>query len=120
MEGREVLAQVNRQRTRGHQFIKWWRREHDFLNFELLDDFEAQMGEREERIKWLEGFELLSTEQMWEELQSRFPERVSREKRTKGEFLVWRRPGRGVQECLFTPENIMVVFDAETRGNVID
>ncbi len=117
MEGREILTQVNRQRSRGHRFIKWWQREHDFLNFELLDDFDTHV---EDQIKWLEGFELLTTEQMWEELQSRFPERVSREKRTKGEFLVWQRPGRGVQECQFTPENIMVVFDAETRGNVID
>ena len=117
MEGQEILAEVNRQRTRGHRFIKWWRREHDFLNYELLDDFDARP---DERIKWLEGFELLNTEQMWDELQHRFPERVSRETRTKGEFLVWRRPGHDVQECPFTAENIMVVFDAETRGSVID
>ncbi|MFA5516052.1 MAG: hypothetical protein WDA20_07155 [Desulfuromonadales bacterium] len=117
MEEKEILTEVNRQRTPDHRFIKWWRREHDFLNFELLAEFDAH---REERIKWLEGFELLDTEQMWQELQHRFPERVSREKRTKGEFLVWQRPGREPRECLFTPENIMTLFNAGTRGNVID
>ena len=117
MEERDILMDVERQRTPRHQFIKWWRREHDFLNFELLDRFEEN---KEERIKWLEGFELLDTEQMWQELQHRFPQRVKREKRTKGEFLVWHRQGGQTRECFFTPENIMAVFDVETRGNVID
>lgn len=118
MEGPKILDAVNRHRAPDHTFIKWWRREHDFLNFELLDRFEEQM--RNDRIKWLEGFELLETEQMWEELKNRFPDRIFREKRTRGEFLVWHRPDQEPRECLFTPENLMVIFDTETRGNVID
>lgn len=118
MEGPKVLQEVDRQRAPTHTFIKWWRREHDFLNFELLERFEEEI--RDDRIKWLEGFELLDTEEMWRELKDRFPERVFREKRTKGEFLVWHRKEGETRECFFTPENIMTVFDVETRGNVID
>ncbi len=117
MEEKSIQDEIDRQRTPAHRFIKWWRREHDFLNFELLSEFEAH---RDERIKWLEGFELLDTEQMWQELKHRFPQRVSREKRTRGEFLVWHRAGGEPRECLFTPENILSVFNAETRGDVID
>lgn len=117
MKEETVLDEVNRQRSPDHRFIKWWRREHDFLNFELLSEFEAH---GEEGINLLEGFELLDTEEMWEELHRRFPDRVSREKRTKGEFLVWHRPDRETRECPFTPENLITIFNSETRGVVID
>jgi hypothetical protein len=119
MDGRAILAQVERQRLPGHRFIKWWQREHDFINFELLSAFEERIRHDGE-INLLEGFELLDTEQMWNELRQRFPDRVAREKRTKGEYLVWRRPGKDTRECHFSPENLMTVFDVETRGVVVD
>lgn len=119
MEDRNILADVESQRLPRHNFIKWWQREHDYLNFDLLDRFEERLRQNG-GINLLEGFELLDTEQMWEELHRRFPDRVAREKRTKGEFLVWRRPGKDIRECLFTPENIMTVFDVETKGRVVD
>lgn len=119
MEGGLIRTEFERRRLPGHCFVKWWQREHDFLNFELLDRFEERL-KRNGGINLLEGFELLDTEQMWQELHHRFPDRIARERRTKGEFLVWRRPGKDTRECLFTPENIMAVFDAETKGWVVD
>jgi hypothetical protein len=119
MESRDIMQEMNQRRGADHTFIKWWRREHDFINFELLEHFEQRLS-REEGIKWMEGFQLLDTEQMWQELQNHFPDRVSREKRHEGEVLVWRRPGKEEQVCLFTPENLMTVFDVESRGVVID
>lgn len=119
MESRDVMDQVRNRRTADHRFIKWWRREHDFLNFDLIDRFEERLPQ-ETGIKWLEGFDLLNTEQMWSELQKRVPERVRREKRRSGEVIVWDRGEEGEQVCPFTAENVMVVFNVETRGNVID
>lgn len=120
MEALHILEQVQQLRTPDHRFIKWWQREHDYLNYELLDRFDERIRS-EEGINWLEGFELLDTEQMWEELHRRFPDRVQREKRTRaGDVLVWNRPGREEEVCPFTPESIMTIFDVETRGRVVD
>ncbi len=119
MESRDIRQELENRKGAEHMFIKWWRREHDFVEFELLDRFESQLA-KEEGIKWLEGFQLLDTEQMWQELHSHFPDRVRREKRREGEVLVWSRPGKDDQVCRFTPENLMTIFDVESRGVVVD
>lgn len=120
MEPNQIIEQVGRMRSTDHRFIKWWQREHDYLHFELLDRFEERLRTEEEGIKWLEGLELLDIEEMWEEVQRRFPDRVRREKRTlSGEVVIWNRPGKGEQTCPFTAESLMTIFDVETRGRVV-
>ncbi len=119
MESRDIRHELDNRRGADHTFIKWWRREHDFVDFELLDRFEERLA-KEEGIKWLEGFQLLDTEQMWQELHNHFPDRVRRENRREGEVLVWNRPGKDEKVCRFTPENLMTIFDVETRGVVVD
>ena len=119
MEQGELHDLIIRQRQPAHRFIKWWRREHDFLNFELLDQFLE--GLDDQTVQMLEGFELLDTEEMWQELQHRAPEHVSREHRNSGDVILWDRETKEKSEvCPFNPDSIMTIFDVETRGNVID
>lgn len=119
MKMENLREEINQKRQDDHAFIKWWRREHDFLNFELLERFLDH--DDEEDVKWLEGYELLTTDQMWQELKDRAGDRVERIKRTKaGDIISWQRKEKGEQTCPYSPESIMTIFDVETRGNVID
>jgi hypothetical protein len=121
MKGNELRDRIRQERRETQFFIKWWRREHDFMYFELIDDLLAQVTDDQE----FEGFELLTMEQMWEHLQTIDAEHLSRERRTHGEVVIWRRPDREeagaekIEICPFTPKSLMTIFDVETRGMVI-
>ncbi len=117
--GREIRTEIARRRSGEHKFIKWWRRENDFADFELLDEFLARVREEEH----FEGFELLDMEDMWEVLQAHTEGRVHREKRRDREMVVWERPQKQgaarIQECLYAPDSLLSILNVETRGNVI-
>ena len=116
MKGSQILRELKERDIGDKRFIKWWRRENDFVDYELIEHFTRDVSEDQD----FAGYELLDTEQMWQALQGQAGERVRREKRTQGEFLLWEKEEGEVQECPFTPKNVIAVFDAETRGNVID
>ncbi len=115
MKGQEILRLIDARRRENSRFIRWWRKENDFVDYELLTDFLHRLQAGEE----FAGFELLDTEQMWALLQKIAGARVRREHRTKGDYLVWSR-GRGrdreTLELVFSDESIMHVFNEETRG----
>jgi hypothetical protein len=121
MKGQELRDRIRQERRETQFFIKWWRREHDFMYFELIDDLLAQVTDDQE----FEGYELMDMEQMWAHLQKIEPEHLSRERRTHGEMIVWKRSdpkqegGEKTEVCPFTPKNLMTIFDVETRGMVI-
>jgi hypothetical protein len=120
MMGNEIRQEVMKRRNDSHEFIKWWRREHDFMYFELLDEFLEKLTDEQE----FEGFDLLDMEEMWSHLHSLDPEHLARERRTRGgEVIVWERPDREeadrIHTCPFTPKSLMAIFNAETRGMVI-
>ncbi|TYO95442.1 hypothetical protein EDC39_11919 [Geothermobacter ehrlichii] len=114
MNGNEILQSISASRTENSRFIRWWRKENDFVDYELLTDFLHRLQAGEE----FAGFELLDTEQMWELLQKIAGDRVRRELRTKGDYLVW-TGGKGTEretlELVFSDESIMHVFNEETR-----
>jgi hypothetical protein len=118
MKGNELRDRIRRERRETQFFVKWWRREHDFMYFELIDDLLAQVTDEQE----FEGYELMTMEQMWEHLQTIDAEHLSRERRTQGEVVIWRREQDGEEKtevCPFTPKNLMTIFDVETKGMVI-
>lgn len=117
MEKSEMMEQIRRMRQPEHRFIKWWRREHDFLNYDLIEKF---LGEIDQRgVDMIENFELLATDQMWRELEQRASGHVQLEHRTHGDVIVWEHDD--TEEVRpYNPETIMSIFDVETRSNVID
>ncbi|WP_305042612.1 hypothetical protein [Geoalkalibacter sp.] len=116
MNGKQIAEQIARVRTDKDRFIRWWRKENDFIDYDLIARFLDNLNEEDE----FSGFELLDTETMWQTLEARIPERVSRDKTKAGEMIYWKRPGKDDQSCPFSPESIMTIFDVETRGNVIE
>jgi len=118
MNKQQILNEVSVRRREESRFIRWWRKENDFVDYELLDHFVAHLPGQIE----LGGFELLTTDQMWQAMQRLLGPRVGREKRTTGDVLIL-QPTRGepagVEESPFTPENMIRIFDRETRGNTI-
>ncbi len=118
MDGSQLREQISRERRPDQQFIKWWRREHDFMNFELIDQFTRKLDA--EDIKWLEGYELLNMDALWTELEKRAPGSALRQKR-RGQEVIVRNPGRPEENVFpLTPEVLMNIFDEETGGDVID
>lgn len=116
MNGKEIAQEIKQKRQPEHQFIRWWRAEHDWVNYELVDNFLEKASEDEE----MDGYELVDIEAVWQALKERVGDRVRREKRTQGEQIVWQRPDRPDQTCPFNAESVMTVLDVETRGNVIE
>ncbi|MDO3376906.1 hypothetical protein [Geoalkalibacter halelectricus] len=116
MNGLQIAEEIKRTRTDQQHFIRWWRRENDFVDYQLIERFLETASEDDE----FEGFELLDVESMWETLENKVDGRVQRDKRKAGEMIVWQRPGKEDQTCPFSPESIMTIFDVETRGNVIE
>ncbi|HEX9874134.1 MAG TPA: hypothetical protein VGA43_07210 [Deferrimonas sp.] len=116
MTGSDILRQVKENRNPRLCFIKWWRKEQDFLNFEEIDEFIQKARPDEE----FEGYELLDMEQVWAFLRERELGNIHRETRTSGrEVIVWNRPGKS-QECPFNPASLMTILNVESRGTVID
>lgn len=118
MTGDEIKTAITLQQDANTHFIKWWRKENDFVDYELLDSF----LERLEPGQKFSGFELLDLDQMYEVLQ-RWPKvKVSLEHRTHGDFLRWQPSGQDqgpVVELPYTAASLMHVFDSETRGDTI-
>ena len=120
MKGSEVVHELTGQDTGERCFIKWWRRENDFVDYELVDSFIEQARTDQD----FAGYELLNLQQMWETLQRSTAGHVTREKRGQREVIVWtHREASGKENtevCNFTPQTVMAIFDVETRGNVLD
>jgi len=120
MTGKELFKELDQQRKDSHQFIKWWRKENDFVDIELLDSFCETVKAGDE----FEGFELLDMEQLWEIVKRLCGGRVTRSKQDGHEIISWERlDSQGAKRnisCSFAPEFLMQIFDVETRGNYIE
>jgi hypothetical protein len=119
MDGIEVVRLLDERREDGHHFIKWWRKENDFVDIELIDSFRATVKAGD----IFGGFELLDMEQLWAIVADLCPGRVSRRAFDGHESIVWDRlDKKGVARsirCSFAPEFLIQVFDVETKGNYI-
>lgn len=116
MTGKEVLQQIATSRTGDHQFIKWWRKEEDWLDFDVIDTFVANTGDAEE----IGGFTLLGAKEMWDYLEKVAPGRVMKTQKGGADLVAWRKKSGEELECPCTPQSLIDIFDAETGGNYID
>ncbi|HKK01374.1 MAG TPA: hypothetical protein VJ955_04325 [Desulfuromonadales bacterium] len=120
MNGKEIKAQINHQRTSTHCIVKWWRKENDFVDYELLDRFLEACKPDEEFAE----FELLNLEQMWTVLAGATRDKMEREPRRGKEVVVWQRVDskgqKEFREFPFAAEPLLEVFDEITKGNVIE
>jgi len=116
MIGNEILKQIKERRAADHRFIKWWRKEEDWLDFDLLDAFIANIDPTEE----LGGFDLLTMDEMWENLEKVTSSRVEREKKRGEDVIVWRNKAGEERVCPYNAESMMTIFDVETHGDVVD
>lgn len=118
MRGREITSEVAKLRTDEHSFVKWWRKENDFLDYDLIDRFINNIDHAEE----IEGLELLTLDEMWETVEHICGNRVKLERSTKGEQVEWTHKGKNGthhEVCIYSPETLMNIFDIETRGNPV-
>ena len=104
----------------GKEFIKWIRKENDFVDFDLIDRF-LKMAESNYEIA---DFELLHKDEMWKILKDCKPSGLRRSRSTKGEKIEWRHQGKDGREhtysCPYTAKAIMSIFDTETGGDTLE
>jgi hypothetical protein len=119
MRGQEAIATLSDRRTEEHRFVRWWRKEEDFLDYDLIDRFVENTGGTEE----IGGIDLLTMDDMWNEVRRVGGSRVTLLHGTDGDKVEWTHKGKtGVQKntCAFTPETLMEIYDVETKGNAVD
>jgi hypothetical protein len=119
VRGREILKTLSERRTADDRFVRWWRKEEDFLDYDLIDRFVANSTDDEE----IGGIDLLTMDDMWRLVKKVGGTRVKLVHDTKGDRVEWdHKTGSGVKThvCSYTPETLMTIFDAETHGNPVD
>lgn len=118
MRGYEIYTALEKLRSDEHRFVKWWRKENDFVDYDLIDRFRNNAEHAEE----IAGFDLLTMDEMWDAVKRVVGNRVKLIKDQKGEVLEWDhlgKEGKHTEVCAYTPEAVMHIFDVETRGNPI-
>jgi len=119
MTGYEIRQKLMDADSGERCFIKWWRKENDFADYELLEHFLQQV----EPEQTFEGYELLSMEQMWRELKNIDPQNIWMEHKKDGEVLHWQHydsDGRVREDVYrYSPEVLMAIFDQETQGDTL-
>lgn len=119
MRGREIITALEERRNEEHRFVKWWRKEEDFLDYDLIDRFVENTGGTDE----IGGIDLLTMDEMWDEVRRVGGSRVKLLQGKEGDTVEWVHKGKtGLRTnvCAFTPETLMEIYDVETRGNPVD
>jgi len=120
MKAIDIVKEVKKHSDKEKIFIKWWRKENDFADYDLVDTFLKNIKKDHE----FAGYELLDKEQMWGVLQAHCADHVALDKKRGQDVIIWDHEtseGEHRQDvCAFTPESMMLIFDVETRGDVID
>lgn len=119
MKESDVLKMIHEQRSENHHFVKWWRKEEDFLDYDLIERFVENAAGNEE----IGGVELLTMDDMWSELKRIGGTRIKLLRDPSGDKIEWlhkEKTGTRTEVCEYTPETLMVIFDVETKGNPVD
>jgi hypothetical protein len=123
MQGYELVKEIEQERTAHSDriFIKWWRNEEDFIDFDLVSRFLENLNYSSD----ISGFELINQDQMWKAVESRAKGKVTKVQRDGRWVVLWSPPaGAEVEnpctECPYTPETLLKILDAETGDNYID
>ncbi|RNC67468.1 MAG: hypothetical protein ED859_14665 [Desulfuromonadales bacterium] len=118
MRGSEIKRMLTENVRSEHRFVRWWRKENDFFDYDLIDRFLEGVSSGEE----IGGIELLTMDEMLEELRRVSGNRVTVVHGEAGDSVKWIHGGSGgerVDVCMYTPEALLTIYDAETRGNPV-
>jgi len=119
MTGYEIMKKMHYVDRHERCFIRWWRKENDFADYELVDTFLENLKQTDE----FSGYQLLTMDEMWQELQRREPQRLTLEKHRGETVIRWkhrRADGTVGEELLpYDAPSLMSVFDKETRGTTL-
>jgi len=120
MKGREIVTTLKEQARADHRFVKWWRKEEDFLDYDLIDRFLEHATKDEE----IGGLQLLTMDEMLDEVKRVGGTRVKFIHGPSGDKIEWVHQAKeGVSTthvCAYTPEALLTIFDVETHGNPVD
>jgi hypothetical protein len=119
VRGREIVESLSERRTDEHRFIRWWRKEEDFLDYDLIDRFVDNSTENEE----IGGIDLLTMDDMWNVVKKVGSGRVKLLHDTTGNRVEWVHMGKNglrSEVCAYTPETLITILDTETHGNPVD
>ena len=119
MKGKEILKTLDERRTDNHCFVKWWRKENDFLDYDLVDRFINNTSSGVE----IGGIDLLTMDDMWNEVKRVGGPRVKLVHDRSGDKIEWvvkGKKGTRTKVCKYTPQSLMTIFDIETGGNPVD
>lgn len=116
MRGLEIERALKERMSDNHRFVKWWRKENDFLDYDLIDRFLDNLSVSEE----IGGLDLLTLDEMWDEVKRVGGTRVNLvHSKKKGDTVEWMHAGKK-DVCVYTPETLITIYDVETRGNPVD
>jgi hypothetical protein len=118
MKKADILKEINMTLTSKHLFVKWWRKESDFVDYDLLDRFLSELSSEDD----IGGIALLTMGEMWEELKRVCGDKVRLVQGEHGKIIGWLHESKdGLKSCTcdYSPENLLKIFDTESRGNPI-
>jgi hypothetical protein len=118
MRGLEITKAINGMRMENHKFVKWWRKENDFLDYDLLERFLENRNFGDE----IGGVELLTMDDMWNEVKRVGGRRVRLVHEPKGDSIEWTHKVKGTdrtERCAYTPPALIAIYDVETHGNPV-
>ena len=123
MQGYELVKEIEKERNahRERIFIKWWRKEEDFIDFDLVGRFLENLNYASD----ITGFELIDQEEMWNTVERLAQGRVSKVQKDGRLMLLW-TPPEGAEidekctECPYNPDMLLKILDAETNDNFVD
>lgn len=119
MKGRDIVTKIQKERLPEHIFVKWDRKENDFVDYDLIDRFMDNLSGDEE----FADVRLLTMGEVWGEIKRLTGDRVKLVTTDTGEGVEWLHKGKSgvtTQTCPYTPDTLMTIFDVETRGNAIE
>jgi len=123
MQGYELVKAI-KEETNSHSdriFIKWWRNEEDFIDFDLVSRFLENLNYSSN----ISGFELINQDEMWRTVERRSNGKASKVMRDGEWKVLWTPPKHteteiSCTECPYTPETLLKILDAETNDNYVD
>lgn len=123
MKGHELVKQIEQEKIEHPDriFIKWWRSEEDWVDFDLVTRFLENLSPSSE----IGGYGLIDQDEMWRTVESRCQGRLSKVQRDGRWVLLWNPPGGAevedrLPEYPDTPETLLKILDAETDYNYVD
>lgn len=123
MQGYQLAKKIRQERSAHPEriFIKWWRKEEDWIDFDLVARFLDNLNEGAD----IGGFTLIDQDEMWRTIERRCDGRATKVERD-GQWVLIYDPPKDVEmedrlpEYPYTPESLLKILDVESNYNYVD